>query len=164
MVIVKLKLTAPFHPITISLYHEAELIPCRKLVFTAEYIITNKAEAGNIAPKKIILTLSCQKSIIPLTDICLSQKRSYQSIRGFDDMERKKVKSTLIKSVGYDDVSLVLEIEFQNKEVGRYLNVTKQTYENMMKSPSVGSYFIQFISKDYPNRFVRVKKKKFSIL
>jgi len=55
-------------------------------------------------------------------------------------MERKDVKSSNIKSVGYDAVKHVLEIEF-TKGVYHYLEVPRKIYRRMMASESLGKYF-----------------------
>jgi len=77
-------------------------------------------------------------------------------------MERTKVKSSIIKTLGYDKEALLLEVEFHNSEVHRFINIPVNIFENMMKSPSKGAYFIQNISNNYPRRYIR--KKKFTII
>lgn len=94
----------------------------------------------------------------------LLKKQKLSIFDEVDDIERKKVKSTLIKSLGYDEVALLLEVEFHTKEVSRFINVQKHTYEEMLKASSIGSYFIQNITNSYPNRFIREKKRKFTII
>jgi len=79
-------------------------------------------------------------------------------------MDRKKVKSKIIKSIGYDENAQLLEVEFHNFEITRYINITKETYTKLMKAPSKGSFFIQNISEQFPSRVIRVKKKRFTFI
>ena len=54
-------------------------------------------------------------------------------------MDRQKVKSSQIASVGWTGDTM--EVEFHQGGVFRYPGVPRHVYEGMMKSPSVGSYF-----------------------
>lgn len=56
-------------------------------------------------------------------------------------MERQKVKSGFIKSVGYDPLTKVLEVEMANNDLYRYSDVPPEHYDQMMASESVGKYF-----------------------
>ncbi len=82
----------------------------------------------------------------------------------YKDKARLKVSSSLIKSVGYDENNLLLDVEFTNKKINRYINVTKDTFDKMLKAPSIGFYFLQNIDNNYPTRLIRVKKTRMSIL
>lgn len=64
-------------------------------------------------------------------------------------MERQPVSSSNLKSVGYDRDRRVLEIEFQNGRVYRYHDVPPEEYEELMKAPSLGRYFIANIRDGY---------------
>jgi hypothetical protein len=61
------------------------------------------------------------------------------------NMERKKVSSTSLASVGYDPSQKILEIEFNNGRVYLYQNVPEEIYEQLMSAESHGSYFNQHI-------------------
>lgn len=56
-------------------------------------------------------------------------------------MERKAVRSTNIRSVGYDATTRVLEIEFGSGGVYQYAGVPEARYKNLMKASAIGSYF-----------------------
>jgi hypothetical protein len=64
-------------------------------------------------------------------------------------MDRQAVTSSNLKSVGYDPAKRVLEIEFQNGRVYRYHNVPAEEYDELMKAPSLGRYFIANIRDGY---------------
>lgn len=54
----------------------------------------------------------------------------------------KPVKSSQIKSVGYDDVTQTLYIEFDNGAVYAYFDVPQKKYHDMLiPTMSVGKYF-----------------------
>lgn len=53
-------------------------------------------------------------------------------------MERKQVKSSNVKSVGYDEVKRILEVEFIGGDVYQYVNVPPETHVNLITSPSIG--------------------------
>ena len=56
-------------------------------------------------------------------------------------MEREQVKSSNIKSVGYDPALQLLEIEFQDGSVYQYNDVPRRVRDELMTAPSLGSYF-----------------------
>jgi len=68
-------------------------------------------------------------------------------------MHRSHVTSTAISSVGYDDRSAVLEVEFASGAVYDYLNVPKKVYRALLKAPSKGSFVSRRVRDRYP--FVR---------
>jgi hypothetical protein len=64
-------------------------------------------------------------------------------------MRRINVNSSLIRSVGYNAVSQILEIEFQSGAVYQYQNVPKIEYDELMRADSHDSYFNQEIKGAY---------------
>ncbi len=64
-------------------------------------------------------------------------------------MERNAVSSSNIKSIGYDEKSKVLEIEFHGGKVYQYSEVPKQEYMGLMSASSHGSYFHANIKDKY---------------
>lgn len=56
-------------------------------------------------------------------------------------MERMKVKSSNINSIGYDELTKTLEVEFSNNGIYQYKEVPKEVYEGFSKAESIGSYF-----------------------
>ena len=55
-------------------------------------------------------------------------------------MERTSIKSSNLRSIGYDPKSQILEIEFNNGSIYQYLRVLPLIYESLMESASKGSY------------------------
>lgn len=60
-------------------------------------------------------------------------------------MVRQPVSSSLVKSVGYDAEDMTLEIEFTSGKVYQYFDVPEESYSELIKASSVGSYFIAHI-------------------
>jgi hypothetical protein len=56
-------------------------------------------------------------------------------------MQRTKVTSSNIASIGYDQSEQVLEVEFNSNSVYQYFNVPKSVFDALMKASSHGSYF-----------------------
>ncbi|KWV48534.1 KTSC domain containing protein [Bradyrhizobium macuxiense] len=65
-------------------------------------------------------------------------------------MERIVVNSSNLVSVGYDEDSSTLEVEFKGGAVYRYLNVPSFEYERLMAATSHGIYFNANIKNGYP--------------
>jgi hypothetical protein len=71
-------------------------------------------------------------------------------------MDRVKVRSTTIRSIGYDPDREVLEIEFKNESrVYSYLNVPASLYNEFKAAPSQGKFFHARIRDKFPTRKVR---------
>ena len=64
-------------------------------------------------------------------------------------MQREYVASSNIVSVGYDETSQTLEVEFKDGAVYQYYNVGQNIYDEFIKSPSKG----QFLSYQIKNAF-----------
>lgn len=62
---------------------------------------------------------------------------------------RIPITSSNIASVGYDENSQTLEIEFSNGSVYQYFDVPVNIYQGMMTSSSHGQYFLQHIKGIY---------------
>jgi hypothetical protein len=69
-------------------------------------------------------------------------------------MERTPVTSSNIISIGFDEDSNTLEIEFLNGTVFQYFDVPFQVYDDFMESGSKGQYLAQQIKGKY--RYVKV--------
>ncbi|MCP3463490.1 KTSC domain-containing protein [Bradyrhizobium sp. CCGUVB23] len=65
-------------------------------------------------------------------------------------MERTVVNSSNLVSVGYDEDSSTLEIEFKGGAVYRYFNVPSFEHERLMAANSHGVYFNTNIKDKYP--------------
>lgn len=70
-------------------------------------------------------------------------------------MQRHRVESSLIVSVGYDPKEQILELELTNKRIYRYFEVDPQTHRDLLEADSLGQYFNAFIRGDFPS--VRMK-------
>lgn len=55
-------------------------------------------------------------------------------------MERKFVSSSCVAAVGYDERAHVLEVEFKNGSVYRYLHVPAAAHRLLLQSASIGEY------------------------
>ncbi|EPE9057451.1 KTSC domain-containing protein [Klebsiella aerogenes] len=67
-------------------------------------------------------------------------------------MERKAVNSSNLASVGYDEPSQTLEIEFHHGGVYQYYDVPEHVYMELTNADSIGSYFSHNIRNDYPTQ------------
>jgi hypothetical protein len=76
-------------------------------------------------------------------------------------MEREKVNSSSLASIGYKND--ILEIEFRKTgDVYQYLNVPEDVFLSIMKAKSKGAYFTSYIRENYD--FKKVKSKSFFAL
>lgn len=64
-------------------------------------------------------------------------------------MQRSKVHSSTVRSVGYNPDTNMLELEFTSKEVYQYMNVPYTHYVGLMNAASHGSYFNNYIKDQY---------------
>jgi len=64
-------------------------------------------------------------------------------------MERVSVSSSNIASVGHDESSQTLEVEFLNGSIYEYYAVPSHVYQELISASSVGSYFAQRVKNAY---------------
>lgn len=76
---------------------------------------------------------------------------------GSDQISRVSVESSSLGSVGYDEQSMALEIEFRDKSVYRYSGVPSEVHRGLIAAESKGHYFVLHIKGKYP--FVRISPK-----
>lgn len=69
-------------------------------------------------------------------------------------MERTAVSSSNISSIGYDQESNTLEVEFHSGAVYQYFDVPLNIYQEFMAADSKGQYFAQHIKGYF--RYVKV--------
>jgi len=69
-------------------------------------------------------------------------------------MERKRVNSSRLRSVGYDEKNQLLEIEMSNGQVWQYSKVSPEVYRRFMAAPNPTSYFDDKIAEEYSSRRV----------
>ncbi len=70
-------------------------------------------------------------------------------------MKRISIISKVLKSVGYDEASGTLEVEFKNGGLYEYFDVPAEEYSALMLAPSKGTHFGDHIRDAY--RFKRIK-------
>lgn len=64
-------------------------------------------------------------------------------------MKREKVKSTALKSVGYNPDERLLETELITERIYQYKEVPEVIYHNLMKAESLGRYYNKYIRDEY---------------
>jgi hypothetical protein len=62
-------------------------------------------------------------------------------------MDRTPVSSSNIASIGYDQQSMTLEVEFLNGAVYQYYSVPESEHEALMSADSHGKYLDAYIKK-----------------
>jgi hypothetical protein len=65
------------------------------------------------------------------------------------NIERIRVKSSNIHSIGYDREAKVLQVEFLNGSVYQYCNVPEFVYQELMQASSKGKFFNSKIAFSY---------------
>ncbi|MEO3404368.1 KTSC domain-containing protein [Mucilaginibacter sp. CAU 1740] len=66
-------------------------------------------------------------------------------------MQRQKVQSSALSSVGYNPESRILELEFKESgDVWEYFGVAPVTYKRFIESESLGHFFTTRIKGKYP--------------
>lgn len=61
-------------------------------------------------------------------------------------MKRQPVRSTSLKSVGYDPESRLLEIEHRSGRLSRYANVSAATYQALLAAPGKALFVQQVLA------------------
>ena len=70
-------------------------------------------------------------------------------------MERRKVSSSKIRSVGYDERARVLEVEHSDGSVYQYTGVSQEVHRRMMAAPSIVSFYPDSIEEDFSRKRMR---------
>ena len=70
-------------------------------------------------------------------------------------MDRKKVSSSSIRSVGYDERNRVLEVEFNDGRVNQYSGVSAEVHRRLMSAPSIVSYFRDNVEESFTAKRLR---------
>ncbi|AYL97191.1 KTSC domain-containing protein [Mucilaginibacter celer] len=66
-------------------------------------------------------------------------------------MQRQRVQSSALSSVGYDPESRILELEFKESgDVWQYFGFPLATYKRFIESASLGHFFSKSIKGRYP--------------
>jgi hypothetical protein len=69
-------------------------------------------------------------------------------------LERQLVKSRILRSLGYDESTKILEIEFQTGLVYQYLAVPPKVYADLMHSNEIGKYFSEKVRTQFRTKQV----------
>lgn len=64
-------------------------------------------------------------------------------------MERQRVTSSNIASIGYDEETATLEIEFNNGSIYHYFDVPYNVYSELVSAESHGKYLAAHIKGHY---------------
>jgi hypothetical protein len=70
-------------------------------------------------------------------------------------MDRKRVNSSKLRSVGYDEKSRTLEVEMFNGRVFQYVGVYPEVYRRFMAAPNPTSFFDDKIAEEYTAKPVK---------
>lgn len=70
-------------------------------------------------------------------------------------MLRTPVVSSNIRSIGYDEIQRILEVEFLTGMIYEYNRVPPEVFSGFMTSASHGTYFSRFIKNVYECRRVK---------
>jgi hypothetical protein len=69
-------------------------------------------------------------------------------------MERKRVNSSKLRSVGYHEATRVLEVEMSNGAIYQYTGVYPEVHRRFMAAPNPTSFFDDKIAEEYSSRKV----------
>jgi hypothetical protein len=64
-------------------------------------------------------------------------------------MQRKRVNSSKVRSVGYDEATRTLEVEMSNGQVFQYTGVYPEVYRQFMAAPNPTAFFDDKIAEEY---------------
>ena len=68
-------------------------------------------------------------------------------------MEKIRVKSSTVRTIGYDESTQILEIDFQHGGTYQYFGVPKKIYDDLMKYESGhGQYHARYIKNRYRHK------------
>jgi len=70
-------------------------------------------------------------------------------------MERKKVSSSNLRSVGYDVSAQILEVELSDGSIWQYSKVPGEVHRRFMAAQSMVSYYRDNIEEDYSRRRIK---------
>lgn len=65
-------------------------------------------------------------------------------------MNREPVASSNVASIGYDEPSQTLEVEFMSGAVYQYYNVSQALFDQLMQAGSKGKFLAYQIKNAYP--------------
>ena len=69
-------------------------------------------------------------------------------------MQRKRVNSSKIRSVGYDEQAQILEVELTNGYVFQYSGVSREIHRQFMAAPNPTSFYDDKIAEEFSGKRV----------
>ena len=70
-------------------------------------------------------------------------------------MDRKRVNSSKVRSVGYEEKTRTLEVEMSNGQVFQYPGVYPEVYRQFMAAPNPSAFFDDKIAEEYTPKPVK---------
>ena len=70
-------------------------------------------------------------------------------------MERRKVSSSGIRSVGYDASAQILEVELSDGSIWQYSKISGEVHRRFIAAPSMVSYYRDNIEEAYSRRRIK---------
>jgi hypothetical protein len=70
-------------------------------------------------------------------------------------MERKRVNSSKLRSVGYDEKTRTLEVEMAGGQVYQYVGVYPEVHRRFMAAPNPSAFFDDKIAEEYTAKPVK---------
>ena len=67
-------------------------------------------------------------------------------------MQRKKVSSSQLLSIGYEAGAQTLEVELADGSIWQYARVPSEVHRRLMAAPSIVSYYRDNIEEEYSRR------------
>ena len=64
-------------------------------------------------------------------------------------ISRRPVKSTAVRSVGYDEAEWVLQVKFTNGSIYNYFRVPPHEHAALLKAASIGEYINRQVKRYY---------------
>lgn len=65
-------------------------------------------------------------------------------------MQRQPLKSSRLRSAGYDEAQRRLELEFQDRSIRIYKGVPPEVWRRLSSAPDAAVYFDDRIAEEYP--------------
>jgi hypothetical protein len=70
-------------------------------------------------------------------------------------MDRKKVSSGSIRSIGFDERNRLLEIEFSDGKIVQYTGVSAEIHRRLVNAPSIVSYFRDNVEESFTAKRIK---------
>jgi hypothetical protein len=107
--------------------------------------------------KKLIMAMALLVAVPGTVSFAAEPDREQTAITSH--IPRQRVESSGLASVGYSKRRHVLEIEFSNGAIYRYVDVAPSVYRDLMAAESKARYYDLNIKKNYRSARVRPRVK-----